>query len=88
MVKNIRFALLALCLLAVPAGFAAAQTASSDAGNSKMAPNGSVVGDNRAAAANPRQPGATGETIVKGDSSTIQGDRKATSEQKSGTMSQ
>lgn len=53
-----------------------------------MAPPGAVVGDKGTAAANPHQPGATGETIVKGDSSSIAGDRKATREQKDGTMSQ
>lgn len=53
-----------------------------------MAPSGSVVGENHGAASDPRHPGATGESIVKGDSSTIHGDRKATSSQKSGTMSQ
>ena len=88
MIKNIRFALLASVLLAVPAGFAAAQTASSDTSHSKMAPSGAAASDNRAAVSNPRQPGATGETIVKGDSSTIHGDRKATAQQKTGTMSQ
>ncbi len=36
------------------------------------------------AAENPTVPGATGMTIVKGNNSTISGDRRATTEQKTG----
>jgi hypothetical protein len=35
-------------------------------------------------ATNPRQPGATGSTIVRGDRSTIAGDQKATTLRKTG----
>jgi hypothetical protein len=71
--------LLTFSLLAAPAGVAFAQ-----AGNAGA--TGTVSGQ-QGAASNPRQPGATGETIVKGDSSTIHGDRKATKEQKTETLS-
>ncbi len=36
---------------------------------------------------NPNVPGATGETIVRGDRSTIAGDARATVEQKTGEVS-
>ncbi len=35
---------------------------------------------------NPTVPGATGETVVEGDNSTIRGDRRATIEQKTGAF--
>jgi len=35
---------------------------------------------------NPRVPGATGDTIVRGDNSTIRGDRRATIEEKTGVV--
>ncbi len=38
--------------------------------------------------ANPTVRGATGDTIVKGDRSTISGDRRATTQQKTGTSAQ
>ena len=38
-------------------------------------------------AQNPNTPGATGRTIVKGDNSTIHGDRRGTREEKTGEIS-
>ncbi|MEA2731382.1 MAG: hypothetical protein QOF70_5857 [Acetobacteraceae bacterium] len=44
------------------------------------------VTTNTPADENPSVPGATGETIVRGDRSTISGDRRATIEQKTGGL--
>jgi hypothetical protein len=41
----------------------------------------------RYASADPNRPGATGRTIVSGDSSTINGDRTATTMQQTGAIS-
>ncbi len=93
-----RFALLTLSLLTIPAGFAFAQNEVNDGSKSAKPPahhstaakpsHHTATAKKSRSAADPNVPGATGETIVKGDNSTIAGDRKATREQKAGTMSQ
>jgi hypothetical protein len=78
--------LLACLLVALPAVDAVAQ---STAGTASLSPgplnaNGDPVAASKNIPAddNPRVPGATGDTIVKGDQSTVAGDRAATVEQR------
>lgn len=68
-------------LLTIPGGMAIAQTSPPAP---MVNPDGTVM--QPPMKANPNHPGATGEAIVKGDSSTIAGDRKATNEQKTETI--
>ena len=74
-------AILASALLAFPVAGAFAQNTSTT--TTTTAPTGTQHG---AAAENPHVKGATGDTIVKGDRSTIAGDKSATSEQKTGNL--
>ena len=75
--------LLAAALLTLPAAGAWAQASSSNTTNGM--PMNSQSGST--AAENPHVKGATGDTIVKGDRSSIAGDKSATSEQKTGDSS-
>jgi hypothetical protein len=83
----IRFSpLLAISLLALFTAAASAQTGSSNGsmGSSLAYTSSSSTPASRGVPtyANPNVPGATGDTIVRGDDSTIAGDRAATLEQK------
>ena len=69
--------LFAASLFALPAVSAVAQGNAASSGNS-----GSTSTQSSAGAMDPHTPGATGDTIVKGDRSTISGDAKATAEQR------
>ncbi len=64
----------------------AVPTYGAEAGNNPALTTGSrfSVTPNLPAQENPTVPGATGETIVRGDNSTISGDRRGTIEQKTG----
>jgi hypothetical protein len=80
--------LLAASLLAIPAVNAVAQNT---VGNGSLSPEPRNANDNPVASSqtrptddNPRVPGATGDAIVKGDNSTVAGDRAATAEQRTG----
>ncbi len=82
MAMKTSMAVLAAALLTLPAAGAWAQASSSTTTNGM--PMNSQSGS---AAENPHVKGATGETIVKGDRSTISADKSATSEQKTGNSS-
>ncbi len=80
--------LLAISLLALSTVDASAQTGSGkESANSSVShPSGASKSASRRvpADANPRVPGATGDAIVRGDDSTIAGDRGATRDEQSG----
>jgi hypothetical protein len=89
MTVRVTSTLLASLLLVIPAVNAVAQ---SSAGSGSVSPGPRNASDTPVAASttlpaddNPRVPGATGDAIVKGDHSTIAGDRKATAEQRTDT---
>jgi hypothetical protein len=71
MSRLIRSIMLTASLALIPAAAALAQS---------TAPHATTAQADQ----NPNTPGATGQTVVKGDNSTIKGDHSATKDQKTG----